>query len=324
VTTDVLERLPAEARAAIEVFADPHPPGAMQRARYAGRAVVALAKGWPDGQAGLDAGLAELIAYLKRSAQTTLHQPGINNFLTYLVAAGVPADPRIAAHLLEQRLQTGEALMNGAQETCARLGAGLLQSGDTVLVNDFGPSSMHAIVSQAAHEGKRLHVLATACHTRRAHGLRAASEARALGHQATVVTDAGVGWAISRGGIRAAFIGADSFLPDGSVLTTNGALAIAAIGAQYQLPVYSVYDLWKLLPAWTPALTELNNLADPDGVPESADWVNGGLSYLNPLIDLVPGRLFTGAITDVGIIPPARSGDEARRRYGTELRLPVG
>lgn len=323
-TTDVLQRLPPEARAAIDVFADPHPPGAVQRARYAGRAVVALARSWPSDQPGLAAAIADLVAYLRRTAQTTLHQPGINNFLTYLLAEGVADDQRVAADVLGARLRTGEDLLTAAQETCARLGADLLKSGDTVLVNDFGPSSMHAIVARAAKDGKRLHVIATACHTRRAHGLRAAQEAKALGHDATVVTDAGVGWAISRGGVRAAFIGADSFLPDGSVLTTNGALAIACIGQQYDLEVYSVYDLWKLLPAWSPALTDLNNLQDPDGVPESAEWVRDGLPFLNPLVDLIPGRLFTGAITDVGIIPPNRSGDEARRRYGTELRLPVG
>ena len=323
-TADVLQRLPAESRAAIEVFADPHPPGAVQRARYAGRAVVALARSWPPDRPGLEAAISELVDYLRRTAQTTLHQPGINNFLTYLLAEGVAGDPRVAAETLAARQKAGEDLLASAQDTCARLGADLLKSGDTVLVNDFGPSSMHAIVARAAKDGKRLHVIATACHTRRAHGVRAAREAKALGHDATVVTDAGVGWAISRGGIRAAFIGADSFLPDGSVLTTNGALAIACVGARYDTPVYSVYDLWKLLPSWSSGLTELNNLADPDGVPESEAWVREGLAYLNPLVDCVPGRLFTGAITDVGIIPPARSGDEARRRYGTELRLPVG
>jgi ribose 1,5-bisphosphate isomerase len=321
---DTLERLPPESRAAIDVFADPHPPGAVQRARYAGRALVALARSWPRGEPGLGAAITELVEHLKRTAQTTLHQPGINNYLINLLAEGVPADSAEAADLLESRQRDGEDLMAKAQDTCAQLGADLLQDGDSVLVNDFGPSSMHAVVARAARDGKRLHVFATACHTRRAHGVRAAREAKALGHQATVVTDAGVGWVISRGGIRAAFIGADSFLPDGSVLTTNGALAIACIGRQYGMPVYSVYDLWKLLPAWTPALTDLNNLADPDGVPESADWVRDGLSYLNPLVDLIPGKLFSGAITDAGIIDPARSGDEARRRYGMELQLPVG
>src|SRR5947209_9711232 len=97
--TDVLERLPAESRAAIAVFADPHPPGAVQRARYAGRAVVALAKSWPPDRPALRAGIDELIAYLKRTAQTTLHQPGINNYLAYLLAEGVPDDARAAADL---------------------------------------------------------------------------------------------------------------------------------------------------------------------------------------------------------------------------------
>ncbi len=321
---DVFDRLPPESRAAVAVFADSHPPGAVQRARYAGRAVVALAKSWPNGKPGLEPAIKDLVDYLKQTAQTTLHQPGINNYLTYLLAEGLPADTAAAADLLERRQRAGEEQLATAQDTCAQLGADLLKDGDSILVNDYGPSSMHAIVARAARDGKRLHVFATACHTRRAHGVRAAQEAKALGHQATVVTDSAVGWVISRGGIRAAFIGADSFLPDGSVLTTNGALGIACIGGRYGMPVYSVYDLWKLLPAWTPALTDLNNLADPDGVPESADWVKEGLAYLNPLVDLIPGRLFTGAITDAGIIEPARSGEEARRRYGVELRLPVG
>jgi translation initiation factor 2B subunit (eIF-2B alpha/beta/delta family) len=321
---DYLDSLPKGSRDAIAVYADPHPPGAVQRARYAGRSIVELARAWPAEQPGLPGAVDELVAYLKRTAQTTLHQPGINNFLVYLLAEGVPENASEAAQLLSARQRAGEDLLGQAQDRCAQLGADLLKTGDTVLVNDFGPSSMHAIVARAARDGKRLHVIATACRTRRAHGIRAALEAKALGHDATVTTDSGLGWAISRGGIRAAFIGADSFLPDGSVLTTNGALAIAAIGREYGLEVYSVYDLWKLLPAWTPELSALNNLQDPDGVPESADWVRQGLDYLNPLVDCIPGSLFTAAITDVGIIPPAQSGAEALRRYGAELRLPVG
>jgi translation initiation factor 2B subunit (eIF-2B alpha/beta/delta family) len=97
-------------------------------------------------------------------------------------------------------------------------------------------------------------------------------------------------------------------------------LALASIGAHLETPVYSVFDLWKYLDAWSPALDLLNDLADPDGVPEAIEiWAADGFDYLNPLVDRIPGRLFTAAITDAGVLRPADVGAAALARYGDRI-----
>ena len=138
----------------------------------------------------------------------------------------------------------------------------------------------------------------------------------AVGHRAIVVTDAGIGWAIASMGLRLCLIGADAILPDGSVLTTPGALAIALVGQRTGVPVYAVTDLWKSMPELPSELIDLNELEDPDGVPETLEWKAAGFGYRNPLVDLVPGDALTGIICEASIIPPADVGRIARERYG--------
>ena len=87
--------------------------------------------------------------------------------------------------------------------------------------------------------------------------------------------------------------------------------------------MYSVFDLWKYLPDWSPQIAELNDLEDPDGVPEAVEtWAPAGFNYLNPLVDRIPGSLFTGAITDAGILDPASVGSTALERYGDVIVSP--
>jgi translation initiation factor 2B subunit (eIF-2B alpha/beta/delta family) len=105
-------------------------------------------------------------------------------------------------------------------------------------------------------------------------------------------------------------------LPDGTVLTSPGALTIGLTGRRYGVPVYAVTDLWKIMASVSPALVDLNEIEDPDGVPESLDWKGAGYGFRNPLVDFVPGDLLTGLITEAGIIAPERAGAEAASRYG--------
>jgi translation initiation factor 2B subunit (eIF-2B alpha/beta/delta family) len=321
--TAFLDALPDASRHALDAFSDPHPPGAVERARLAGRSLVEFARAWPADVPGLPSAIDDVVAGIQRLGQSTLHQPQIPNYLRYVVGPGVPEDPAIATHDLAERAAAAERLTQAAIDTCARLGADLLEKGDHVVITDFSPSSSWAILDRAARDGKRLTVYAMACRTRRASGLQGATEAKALGHETIITTDAGSGWVLTSRPIRAAFIGADAFLPDGTILTTNGALAVVSIAAHLDIPVYSVYDLWKYLAAWTPELDVLNDLEDPDGVPEAEEaWVPAGLAYLNPLVDRVPGRLFTAAITDAGIMPPSEVGAAVQARYGGDAAGP--
>jgi len=82
------------------------------------------------------------------------------------------------------------------------------------------------------------------------------------------------------------------------------------------VPVFAVTDLWKLMPAVSAELLALNEIEDPDGVPEALDWKAAGYGFRNPLVDIVPGHALTGLITEAGVISPADAGRIANERYG--------
>jgi translation initiation factor 2B subunit (eIF-2B alpha/beta/delta family) len=315
-------RLPPAVAEHVRAFADPHPPGARARAQLAGRAIVELVAGWADDPAALRVAVEDLVAGLNSVGQGTVHQPGVRNMIGFVLAGGLDGTPSDVANRLRAAYEEASRTMAEASETMAEAGAGLLADGDRVLVHDFADRSTQAVVRRAAEQGKRLTVIATACRSRRADGIRVARESRAVGHDAIVVTDAGVAWAVGSLGLRVAFIGADALLPDGSTLTTPGALAAALSGLEYGVPVYAVTDLWKIMREVSPQLRDVNELEDPDGVPEALEWKAAGYAFRNPLVDIVPGRLLTGLVTEAGIIDPATAGDAARMRYGLTGETP--
>jgi translation initiation factor 2B subunit (eIF-2B alpha/beta/delta family) len=311
-----IDRLPPAVQDPVRAFADPHPPGARARAQLAGRAIVELVGGWTGDSAGLATAVAELVSNLHGVGQSTLHQPGVRNMIEAVLAGDLEGPTENVAARVRAAYERATRTMDDASQVIARAGAALLADGDRILVHDFADRSTQAVVRQAAADGKRLTVVATACRSRRADGIRVARESREVGHEAMVVTDAGVAWAVGSMGIRLALIGADAILPDGSTLTTPGALAIALSGRQSSVPVYAVTDLWKIMGEVSPALQELNELEDPDGVPETLEWKAAGYGFRNPLVDIVPGELLSGLITEAGVIEPGRAGAVARERYG--------
>lgn len=314
--------LPPEVREPVLAFADPHPPGARARAQLAGQALVALVRTWDGSDAGLAEAVDDLRAQLQTVGQTTLHQPGVENMMRAVMAGGLEGRRDEVLERMRTTLEMVTATMTGASEVMAAAGAALLRDGDRILVHDFADRSTQAVVRRAATDAKHLTVVATACRSRRTDGIRVAREALAVGHEAIVVTDAGVAWAVATMPLRVCLIGADAVLADGSVLTSPGALAIGLAGRRYGIPVYAVTDLWKIMTSVSPDLLALNEIEDPDGVPEALDWAAAGYGYRNPLVDIVPGDLLSGLITEAGIIPPDGAAREAAERYALAVEGP--
>ena len=308
--------LPASVQLPVTAYVDPHPPGARARAQLAGEALVQLVRGWIGDDATLVVAVDALVEHLHTVGQTTLHQPGVQNMIQTVLAGGVigPRDTVVAR--MTTAYERASATMAAASEAMAEAGAALLVDGDRILVHDFADRSTQGVIRQAAADGKRLTVVATACRSRRTDGIRVARESLEVGHDALVVTDAGIGWAVASMRLRLCLIGADAVLPDGTVLTSPGALAIGLVGQRVGVPVYAVTDLWKIMPTVSSELLAINEIEDPDGVPESIEWKAAGYGYRNPLVDIIPGDILTGLITEAGIIEPGRAGFEAADRYG--------
>jgi translation initiation factor 2B subunit (eIF-2B alpha/beta/delta family) len=297
-----LSSLPPEAQQAIAAFADPHPPGSRARAVYAGTALYEVARAWPRDQTGLEAALRQLAERLLTVGQGTAHQPGVRNMISFMLSGDISGPSEDVAARFLSRLEDAKRSVTTASATMA--------------ANDFADRSTQAVVTGAAEQGKRLHVIATACRSRRADGIRVAKEAMAVGHRATVVTDAGAAWVMGHYGVQAAFVGADAVMGDGTVLTTPGALVVAMVGQASGVPVHAVTDLWKLLGVIGPEIQEINEEPDPDGVPEAETWAELGYGFLNPLVDIVPGKYLTSFVTEFGELEPTAVGEVARAKYG--------
>jgi methylthioribose-1-phosphate isomerase len=311
-----IRSLPPEAQAAVAAFSDPHPPGSRARALYAGTALFEVARAWPRDQVGLEGTLRQLAQQLLTVGQGTAHQPGVRNMITFMLAGDHSGPSDAVAACLLSRLEEARRSVTAGSAAMAASGSALLHDGDRILVHDFADRSTQAVVTAAAEQGKRLEVIATACRSRRADGVRVAKEAARVGHRATVVTDAGVGWVMGHYGVQAAFVGADAVMSDGTVLTTPGVLVISMVGKASGVPVHVVTDLWKLLDALGPEIQEVNEEPDSDGVPEAQTWAEAGFGFLNPLVDIVPGSYLTSYVTEFGQLDPAAVGEVARAKYG--------
>ena len=311
-----LDSLPSEAQRAVIAFSDPHPHGSRARSLYAATALYEVARTWPPDQAGLEGALHRLADHLLTVGQGTAHQPGVRNMITYMLGADCAGPIDVVAASLLSRLEDAKGAVMTGSAAMSAAGTALLHDGDQILVHDFADRSTQAVVTAAAEQGKRLHVIATACRSRRADGLRVAKEAARVGHLATVVTDAGVGWVMGHYGVKTALVGADAVMGDGTLMTTPGALTVAMVGMDSGVPVHAVTDLWKLTDAIQPEIQEINKDPDPDGVPEALSWAAEGYGFLNPLVDIVPGKYLTSYITEFGELEPAAVGEVARAKYG--------
>ncbi|HEX3711251.1 MAG TPA: hypothetical protein VHV09_00535 [Trebonia sp.] len=301
-------------------YADPHPLGSQVRALLAAETLAATAYEWTGNTPDLHAELSALAAHLRDVGQGTVHQPGVRAVIDHVLR--LPIEP--AASYAERLSDQVEALRRSVElgsRRMAELGARKLRDGDRVLVHDYAATSTQAVLTAAASQGKQLKVVATACRTRRAHGLRAAQEAQRVGHQASVVTDAGAVWALTHTDVRLALLGADGICADGTFLATPGAHALCLAGRAADVPVHVVTDLWKLLPRIGPEVAATNLELDPDGMPEAGEWSAAGLGFLNPLVDIVPGHLLTSFITESGEIAPVDFGTTAAAAYGSGTPL---
>lgn len=133
------------------------------------------------------------------------------------------------------------------------------------------------------------------------------------GLDTTLVVDSGTsGFVADRSifPIDVAFIGADEITIHGDVINKIGSFGVS-LGAYFSsTPVYVVASLLKMNPAtaYKPVQIEMRN---PYEV-----WENPpeGVKIYNPSFELVPNKLITGYITEVGIIKPE---DMARKLHET-------
>jgi ribose 1,5-bisphosphate isomerase len=125
-------------------------------------------------------------------------------------------------------------------------------------------------------------------------GVGVAERLAADGVDVTLVSDAGLAWALADGDYDAVLFGADTVLPDGSVVNKVGSRAAALAGAHEDTPVYAVAASDKISPETDPTLESADPAAVYDG--------DADLDVSVPLFDVTPAELLDGVVTERGLL----------------------
>ncbi|WP_136716712.1 NUDIX domain-containing protein [Halorientalis salina] len=125
-------------------------------------------------------------------------------------------------------------------------------------------------------------------------GVGVAERLAADGVDVTLVSDAGLAWALADGDYDAVLFGADTVLPDGSVVNKVGSRAAALAGAHEDIPVYAVAASDKISPGTEPMLESADSETVYDG--------DADLDVSVPLFDVTPAELLDGVVTERGLL----------------------
>lgn len=138
-------------------------------------------------------------------------------------------------------------------------------------------------------------------------GRRLAEMLAAKGFDVTLIVDAAASYIIDRGLVDAVFLGCDAILDDGSIANKIGSKMIALSARDAGMPVNVVTDLWKA------AVYGF----DLEEHPEEEVYAGGlGLRSLNPYFEILPRRLITAFITELGVLRPQELVEEVKHMWG--------
>ncbi len=234
---------------------------------------------------------------------------------------------RSKLHALVKRGATVDALRQGlvdeavkiAEEdvqTCLDMGAHgseLIADGDRILTHcnagglatcTYGTAL--GVIRSAHEQGKKIRVYVDETRPLLQGARLTAWELTREGIPATLITDSMAGFAMARGMIDKAIVGADRITANGDVANKIGTYTVAAMCARHGLPVYVA----------APMSTIDFDLEHGDDIPieergsEEVTEVAGtrlapaGMAVWNPAFDVTPAELVTAIITERGIARP--------------------
>jgi methylthioribose-1-phosphate isomerase len=202
-------------------------------------------------------------------------------------------------------------------------GAELIADGDMLLTHcnagalaTAGWGTALAPMYVAHKSGKRIHVFVDETRPVLQGARLTAWELQQEGIPLTLITDNMAGHFMSRGGIKAVFVGADRVVANGDIANKIGTYGVAVLAHVHAIPFYVVAPLSTIdlnIPSGNYIPIEQRN-------PEEVTSIRGmpiappGILAANPAFDVTPHQYITAIITERGIIrPPYEEG--LRRVY---------
>jgi len=259
-----------------------------------------------------------LIAETERvSTEILKSQPGMAqltnlfNLIFETIEQESSRDPRVLARRISGEAKRFDEFCKKAVSKLAKFGADLIAEDAEVLIHS-NSSTVFEIIKKAHDEGKTFQVILT--ESRPIQEGRACAEALAeLGIHATYFVDA----AISKGVDRAdlVLLGADS-VSENSLVNKIGTKAICLLSREAMVECYAAAESSKFSPQnLNPKKEQLREPSEVWRDPPS------DTSVQNYYFDTVPLELFTGIVSEEGVLTPSEIGGRIRaQKVNPKLR----
>ncbi|NHN48149.1 translation initiation factor eIF-2B [Halostella sp. JP-L12] len=238
------------------------------------------------GEAAADE-LFDLAARLRRARPS---MAALHNRVNRAVAEsdGTPAGVERAARKGIERALSADA--DAASEAAERVAGGgvltLSRSGTALsALREAVPRELFVAESRPGNEGVGV------------------AEALAGDHAVTLHTDAAVAHVLREADVDAVLVGADTVLPDGSVVNKTGTRAAALAAEREGVPFYAVAASDKVATDESVPLESGDRAAVYDG--------DAPLDVRNPTFDVTPPDLVDAVVTERGALSPDEVGDVA-------------
>ena len=232
--------------------------------------------------------------------------------------ADAPLDAVCSA--VAEAYNTYQAETRGWNAHIMEYGWTILEPMDKILLFDYS-STVNAMMETAAAHGKLLDVYIPESHALDG-GHQFLRNGVRMGHRMHYFPDAAIAHFAAR--VDAAFIGAETFYPDGSVSNTVGSDVTGIACAHCGTPLYVPTSLIKLNPRGYFGFKRREIIEDASAyfglhlAPELREKID----LCSPGLINVPASLITAFITEVGVVPPQAMyevGKTFLRRIGEEV-----
>jgi methylthioribose-1-phosphate isomerase len=221
-------------------------------------------------------------------------------------------DMRIALLKQAQDLADDDVRIN---QSMARLGATLIEDGDTIIHHcntgalaavDWGTAL--GVIHMAFDQGKQIRVLVDETRPRLQGSRLTAWELQQYGIPYDIISDDAAGYFLSTGQVQKVFFGADRVAANGDVANKIGTYMLALAAYDNHVPVYPV------VPTSTVDLSLAHGGLIPIEERNPAEVLNleiagqsvapAGSTARNPAFDVTPNRLLSAIVTEKGIVYP--------------------
>jgi methylthioribose-1-phosphate isomerase len=217
--------------------------------------------------------------------------------------------------IIKKRLVNEAIVIHQAEEKAtaeiSRLGASLINTGDTVLTHcNTGPlatagyGTALGVIIEAYRQGKIIHVLVDETRPRLQGARLTTWELKTAGVPFRLITDSMAGHFMQQGIVNCCVVGADRIARNGDTANKIGTYTLAVLADAHQIPFYVA----------APFTTFDRNIADGEEIPieercaDEVTRIDGksiapeGIEVCNPAFDITPHRFITAIIIEKGII----------------------